>query len=410
MKVLSLVSVLVLLTGSLCHAADWPTWRGPHRDDVSGETGLLKSWPEGGPKKLWTSTEAGIGYSGVAVVDGTLFTMGADGDTEYLIALKADDGTKLWRTPVGPRLDNNWGDGPRGTPAVANGLVVGLGGRGGLVCASAADGSVNWSVELTELGGSVPGWGYTESPLIDAGRVVCTPGGGQGTVAAFDLKSGEKLWQSDGVKVGAHYSSIVPVNHYGRREYIQLTEKKIFGLAADDGQLLWEHDFPGSTAVIPTPIYKNGFVYATAGYGAGCLLLNISPQNQIEPIYENKVMKNHHGGVVLIDGHIYGYSDGPGWMCQQFDSGEMVWNERSALGKGSVTFADGRLYCLSEDGGTCVLAEASPDGWKEHGRFDLEPKSEQRADAGRVWTHPVVANGRLYLRDQEILCCYDISE
>ncbi len=410
MKFLVINAAAVLFTVSTACAADWPGWRGPQRNDISAETGLLTQWPEGGPKKLWTSTEAGIGYSGIAIVDGRLFTMGADDDTEYLIALDATDGSRLWQTAVGPRLGNNWGDGPRGTPAVADGLVVGLGGEGGLVCASTEDGSVQWSVEMTELGGGVPGWGYTESPLIDRGVVVCTPGGDQGTVAAFDLKSGDKLWQSTGVTERAHYSSVIAVSHFGSREFVQLTEQKLFGLAATDGRLLWQHDFPGSTAVIPTPVYDGGFVYATAGYGAGCLLVSVSPDNKVEQIYQNKVMKNHHGGVVLLDGHIYGYSDGPGWMCQNLSSGEMVWNEKSKLGKGSLTYADGRLYCLDEASGTCVLVDATIDGWTEHGRVTIDPKSEQRADAGRIWTHPVVCNGRLYLRDQEIICCYDLTE
>jgi len=409
MKFLFLLSAGLLLANSVSTAGDWPAWRGPARDDISTETGLLSEWPEDGPMKIWTSTDAGIGYSGIAIVDGTLFTMGADDETEYLIALDAKDGSKLWRTPVGPRLGNNWGDGPRGTPAVADGLVVALGGEGGLVCASTEDGSVKWSAEMTELGGGVPGWGYTESPLIDQGRVVCTPGGDQGTVVAFDLKSGDKLWQSTDLTDRAHYSSVIAVSHFGARQYIQLTESKLFGLSADDGHLLWKHDFPGRTAVIPTPIYQRGFVYATAGYGAGCLLVSVGPNNDVEEIYQNKVMKNHHGGVVLIDGHIYGYSDGPGWSCQNFDSGELVWNEKGKLGKGSITFADGRLYCLDEGSGTCVLIDASTDGWNERGRFEIEPKSEQRADSGRIWTHPVICNGRLYLRDQEIICCYDVT-
>ena len=271
------------------------------------------------------------------------------------------------------------------------------------------NGSVKWTAEMKELGGSVPNWGYSESPLVDNGKVLCTPGGSDGTIAAFDLASGKKLWQSGDMTEKAHYSSIIAVNHHGSRQYIQLTMSKVFGISADDGSLLWQEDWPGRTAVIPTPIYADGHVYITSGYGIGCMLLKIGADNSVEKIYDNKVMKNHHGGTILLGDHVYGYSDGPGWICQDLKSGEMVWNEKSKLGKGAVAYADGRLYCLSEKDGTCVLAEPTPEGWKEHGRFQIDPQTEQRSDRGKIWTHPVISNGKLYLRDQEIICCYDIK-
>lgn len=390
-------------------AADWPAWRGPNRDDVSTETGLLKSWPEGGPKKLWTSKDAGLGYSGLATASGVIFTMGADDSSEYVIALNAADGSAKWQTRIGEFLENGWGGGPRSTPTVAGDLVVSIGGRGDVACLSVADGKLVWSASLTELGGSVPNWGYSESPLVDGDRVLCTPGGEQGTVVCFDLKSGSKLWQSDGITERAHYSSIIVVDHYGAKQYIQLTEQKVFGLNAD-GKLQWSADWPGRTAVIPTPIYRDGQVYVTSGYGAGCMLLNIGPNNQVEKLYENKVMKNHHGGVILLGDYLYGHSDGVGRVCQNFLTGEQVWSDDGKNGsKGSVTCADGMLYYLDENTGDCVLSEATPTGWNEVSRFRLSPQSEQRSSRGKVWTHPVISNGRLYLRDQEIICCYDIS-
>ena len=402
--------LLVALTACELRAADWPTWRGMERDGLSKESGLLKQWPEGGPKKIWTSTEAGLGYSSFSVVGDRLYTMGADESQEYIIALDATSGKKLWQTSVGKRLENGWGPGPRGTPTVAGDLIVALGGNGGLYCVSANDGGKKWSVEMSELGGTVPFWGYSESPLVDGEKILCTPGGDNGTIAAFDLNSGDKLWQSSEMTEKAHYSSIVPVDHFGQHQYIQLTQSKVFGLDAD-GKVLWQADWPlGKTAVIPTPIYHDGFVYVTSGYGAGCMLLKVDADNNVEKLYDNKVMKNHHGGTVRVGDHIYGRSDGPGWICQDMLSGEMVWNEKSKLGKGAVAFADGMLYCLDESSGTCVLAEANPSGWVEHGRFTLEPQTEQRSPKGKVWSHPVIANGKLYLRDQEIICCYDVKE
>lgn len=405
-----------ILTFGLCSillcqvsAEDWPTWRGPNRDGVSKESGLLKDWPQDGPKIDWVSEDGGIGYSSLAVVGDRIYTMGADDNTEYVIALDATNGKKIWQAAVGPRLPNGWGDGPRSTPTVAGNLVVAIGGKGGVVCVDAKDGAVKWSAEMTDMGGKVPNWGYSESPLVDTDRVLCTPGGSQGTVACFDLASGEKIWQSSDVTENAHYSSIITVEHFGQHQYIQLTEKKVFGLDAA-GKLLWEADWPlGRTAVIPTPIYKDGHVYVTSGYGAGCMLISVDKDNTVTKLYDNKNMKNHHGGAILVGDHVYGHSDGPGWICQDLKSGEIVWNEKRGLGKGAVAYADGLLYCIDEQSGVCVLAEASPDGWKEHGRFTLEPQTQQRASKGKVWTHPVISNGKLYLRDQEIIICYDIA-
>lgn len=403
------LTALLLLSTMESQSADWPTWRGVDRDGLSADSGLMKDWPETGPAKVWTSSEAGLGYSSFSVVGDRLYTMGADETSDYVIALDAATGKKLWQTPVGDRLQNGWGDGPRSTPTVAGDRVIGLGGRGGLYCLAASDGAVLWSKELTELGGKVPNWGYSESPLVDGDRVLCTPGGGDGTVVALDLKSGDKIWQSSDVTEGAHYASIIAVDHAGQHQYIQLTQNKVFGLDSD-GHLLWQAEWPlGRTAVIPTPIYHNGYVYITSGYGAGCMLLKIDADNNVEKIYDNKVMKNHHGGVILVDGHVYGYSDGVGWACQDLVSGELVWNEKSKLGKGAIAFADGMFFCLDEKDGTCVLVDAVSDGWHEHGRFTLAPQTEQRSPKGKVWSHPVVANGRLYLRDQEIICCYELK-
>jgi len=183
----------------------------------------------------------------------------------------------------------------------------------------------------------------------------------------------------------------------------------VVGIAAKDGKQLWSSDWPGKTAVIPTPIYHDSHVYVTAGYGAGCKLVKIEPGNKATTVYENKVMKNHHGGVILVGDHLYGHSDGSGWVCQDFKTGNEVWSERSKLGKGAIACADGMLYCLDEGSGTVALIEASPKGWSEHGRFKLEPQTKIRSPQGRIWTHPVISNGKLYLRDQDLIYCYDIK-
>jgi len=392
-------------------AGDWPQWRGPNRDDISAESGLLKEWSEGGPAKVWTSDDAGLGYSGIAVADGVIYTMGAEDGTEFAIAISAKDGQAIWKAPVGEFLNNNWGGGPRGTPTVAGDNLVCISGRGNVACLAREDGAVRWSVEMQELGGATPNWGYTESPLVDGDHVICTPGGSKGTLACLSLATGKKIWQSSGITSKAHYSSPIVVNHHGQKQYIQLTVDKVFGVDAQSGDVLWQEAWPGRTAVIPTPIYHDGHVFVTSGYGVGCMLLKIGADNSVQKIYENKVMKNHHGGVLLLDGFVYGHSDSVGIVCMDFKSGDLVWSDnKKNRSKGAVAFADGMLYCLEEGSGDCVLAKATPAGWEEVSRFRLEPQTQQRSDRGKIWTHPVISNGKLYLRDQEILCCYDISQ
>lgn len=406
------VSICAFLLSPLSTtASDWPQWRGPDRTDVSKETGLLKQWPEGGPKQTWLYKEAGLGYAGPSIAGGKLFTMGTRDNEEVLLALDAGTGKELWVTKMGKILENNWGNGPRSTPTVDGANVFALSGGGTLLCVQAADGKVVWTRTMQELGGKTPGWGYTESVLVDGLQVVCTPGGEQGTIAALNKGDGKTLWQSKDIKDKAQYASIVPGTINGEKHYVQLTMESVFGVSAKDGALFWRVAFPGRTAVIPTPIVKDNFVFVTAGYSAGCKLLEIKPGNVANEVYANMIMKNHHGGVVLVGDHLYGYSDGIGWLCMEFKTGKQVWAERNKLGKGAVSCADGMLYCLDEGSGTVVLAEASPaNGWVEHGRFKLDPQTAIRSPSGRIWTHPVISNGKLYLRDQDLIYCYDVKQ
>jgi outer membrane protein assembly factor BamB len=401
--------VCVSAVFQLASAADWPNWRGVDRDDISKETGLLKEWPEAGPKKLWTTDVAGLGYSGYAVVKGVLYTMGLEDGLEYLIAIDAKDGKRKWKLEVGPQLSNNWGDGPRGTPSVVGEFVYAVSGQGNVVCAGVAEGKKVWDADLKKFGGKVPGWGYTESPLVEGNLLIVTPGGKEGTLLALDLKTGAKVWQSTGWEDGAHYSSPIAVTHNGVRQVIQLTSQNVAGVDVKDGKVLWKSAWPGKTAVIPTPIFKDGFVYITSGYGVGCKQIKVGPNHAVEEVWGiNTNMVNHHGGVILVGDALYGYSDKGGWTCQDWKTGEVVWAEKK-LGKGAVHCADGRLYLLDESNGTVALIEATREGWKESGRFKLDPQTTQRKPSGRVWTHPVVSDGKLYLRDQELISCFDVK-
>jgi len=400
---------VTFFASSLSQAADWPHWRGADFDDQSKETGLLKTWPAGGPKKVWLFEDAGLGYSGFAVVGDTLFTMGSRDATEFVIAVDVKTGKEKWSAEAGPLLTNNWGNGPRSTPTVDGGKVYALSGKGHLSCLNAADGKLVWKVTMEELGGKVPGWGYTESVLVDGNLVVCTPGGAQGSLAAFDKITGKKVWQSAEWTDGAQYSSIVPASWNGVRQLIQLTGPNFGAVDAANGKLLWKTPFPGKTAVIPSPIFSDGQVFVAAGYGAGCKMVSIGANNALTDGYSNTDMVNHHGGVLLYQGNLYGFCDGKGWTCMDFKTGTVKWQEKPALKKGAIHLADGQLYLLEEDTGTVVLADASPTGWKEQSRFTLAPQTTQRSKSGKIWTHPVVSGGKLYLRDQELLFCFDVS-
>jgi len=406
---LFLASVLTLLGVSSLSvlALDWPCFRGSHRNDISTESGLLKQWPPSGPKKKWTSEKAGLGYAGYSVVGGVLYTMGLHGDSEDLMAFDANSGELKWSTPVGPIFTNKWGDGPRGTPCVNGDRVYALSAQGHVLCAKIADGKSVWTADLKSFGGKPPGWGYTESILVDENRVLVTPGGAQGTMLALNKDTGEKLWQSTEWTDPAQYGSIVAADIHGRRQFVALTMQHVGGVDAQTGRKLWLSPWTGRTAVIPTPIVHGNEVFIASGYGVGCKQVRVGTSNEAEDVWTNTNMVNHHGGVILVNGYLYGYSDKGGWTCQDWKTGDVKWANKT-LGKGAIHCADGMLYLLEEKEGTVVLIDASSEGWKEHGRFKLDPQTAQRKPDGRIWTHPVVSDGKLFLRDQELLFCFDV--
>jgi outer membrane protein assembly factor BamB len=399
-----------LLTLPLAAANDWPEWRGPNRDGCSPETGLLKAWPAGGPALLWKATGLGLGYATVATAGDRILTMGDKGDSSRVLALNRADGRPLWSAKVGKTGAPGWGNfaGPRGTPTINGDLVFAVGQWGDFVCVDAATGQERWRKRFEkDFGGSRPEWGFSESPLVDGDQVVVTPGGSRGAIVALNKTTGQTLWQSKGFTDPAHYSSLIAVEIGGVRQYIQLTEKSVVGVAAADGRVLWQAPRKGATAVIPTPVYHDGLVYVTSGYGVGCNLFKVTESAgkfTATEEYANKVMANHHGGVVRVGEQIYGYSEGKGWTCQNLRTGKDLWTEKSKLGKGSLFYADGHLYLRSEAGkGTVALIEASPSGYTETGRFDQPNRTDKNS-----WTHPVISDGKLYLRDQDVLLCYDV--
>lgn len=362
LKALSLI--IVLGTGLAARADDWPQYRSMDRSGVCRETKLLPSWPKEGPRLLWTCREAGIGFSPPAVVGDHLYSMGDIDKTDFVYALDTRTGKKIWATPLGPHRLADWGDGPCSTPTVDGSKLYCLTTQGGLSCLDRAKGTMLWSVDLKkELQGKVLHDGrFTESVLIDGDKLICTPGGKLGTFAALDKGTGKVLWRSKDLTADATSSSVIAVEVDGLRQYVGLTSKGVAGVAADDGRLLWQSDLPAAWIMVATPLFFEGSVYVTTAYGVGCGLIKLKRmENKIttEVLYRNKVMKNHHSGVILVDGYVYGYSDPVGWTCQEFATGKEVWQQRGLFEKGSIIWADGRFYCYGEDTGTVALMKGT---------------------------------------------------
>ena len=293
------------------------------------------------------------------------------------------------------------------TPTVEGDLLVAVGQWGEMACLDPARGKELWRKDyIKDFGGKRPQWGVAESPLIDGDKVVITPGGMEGAIVALNKKTGAVIWRSKGFTDSPHYSSLIVAQIGGVRQYIQLTAESVVGVAAADGKVLWRAPRKGRVAVIPTPIYSDGYVYVTSAYGIGCNLFKITEAGgkfTAEQVYANKVLGNKHGGVIKVGDCVYGHADDKGWTCQDFKTGAAKW-QYNQLGKGSLIYADGRFYLRAEDKGTVVLIEASPAGYKEHGRFEQPDRSDKKA-----WPYPVIAHGRLYLRDMDTLLCYDIK-
>ena len=405
-----LVAAVTLIIPTAAFAqAEWPQWRGPKRDGLSPDTGLLKQWPAGGPSLAWKATGMGVGYSSVSVMADRVYTLGDTTDACTLIALNAADGKLLWRSRVGPPVGHNKYPGPRSSPATDGNLIIALGQQGDFVCFNVTDGKERWRKHLEkDFGGRMmSGWRWSESPLLDGDKVLCTPGGPKGSVIALKKATGEILWQSTDLTDKATYSSLVPVEIGGTHQYLVLTEVSVAGIASENGELLWRVDrkIEKATAIVATPIYNDGHVFVTSSYRFGtCNGYKIAAEGgrfKADQVYSGTQLKNHHGGVVVVGDHVYGTND-QSLICLDLKTGKEVWTERS-VGKGSIAYADGHLVVRSERG-PVALVEATPTGYKEKGRFNQPDRSRENS-----WAHPVVIGGKLFLRDQDVLLCYDLK-
>ncbi len=399
---------------------DWPQWQGPQRTAICKETGLLQSWPEGGPKILWQVENLGKGYSTPSIAAGRILIMGHAEDEDYVFCLKEKDGSLLWKQSLGSLKGRGRVGrmGARCTPTVDGDRLYALGVFGDLACLNVADGKILWKKDLREdFKGRRGGWGYAESPLIDGEKVLVTPGGSEATIVALDKMSGSLIWKcpiEEGYSAG--YSSIIVAEVDGLRQYIQFlgrgrgdnaSKGAVVGVRAKDGKFLWSFSDAGNrTANITTPVFQKNQVFATSAYGTGGALAELKRDGEntsAKVVYFTKDFQNHHGGMILLGDHLYGNNRGE-LVCLHFQTGKVAWKSRKP-GKGAILYADQRLYYRDERNGNVYLIGATPEEYKQHGVLEQPNRSGDRA-----WAHPVIANGRLYIADQSVLICYDVKK
>ncbi len=402
------VFVLLLLLSVVKAGAqtggEWPQWRGASRDGLSQETGLLKEWPTDGPPLAWKAAGAGRGYSSLAISKGRIYTMGLKNEREHVIAFDVATGKQVWATPHGGAFRNDRGDGPRGTPTVDGDRLYALGGNGDLSALDTKTGRVVWTMNiLQKFGGENIIWGISESPLVVGEKLLVNAGGPGASVVALNKKDGSLIWKSQSDKAG--YSSAIPIQIAGKTQVVFFTDLRGLGLDLETGKFLWEYRHASNNINnVATPIARGNRVFITSDYGNGGGLVEIKADAKgvtATEVYFTKDMRNHHSSSVLIGDHLYGFSSNI-LTAMRFDTGEVAWRDRS-VGKGSLVYADGHLYCLSENG-VVGLVEATPTGYREKGRFRIEQ------DSLPTWSHPVVAGGRLYLRDQDTIYAYDVKQ
>ncbi len=396
----------------------WPQWGGPNRDHRSLATGLLQEWPEGGPPVAWKFSNAGVGYSSFAVVDGRLYTLGTIAGQNFVLCLDAATGQERWRQRIGSAMpedsyNQGWLGGPRSTPTVSGQRILVIDDGGRLACLDKETGRPQWQVSLVDdLGGKIPTWGYSASPLVDGNRVVVVPGQ-KNFLVALDIETGQPVLTSSGFSERAHYVSVMKHVVDGQAMYVTAASAGLVGFSAETGEALWTNGSSGNgTATIPTPILKDNYVYHTSDYGTGCVLVEIGVEGgrvTATEIYKSKNMQNHHGGVLLHDNHIFGLKRGGGWVCHDLMTGELRWNHRlPGDGGASVAYADNRFYVFGESTGTCYLVEPSTEQWLERGKLDLPDQSSLERKRGKIWAHPVIAEGKLFLRDLDLIYAFDI--
>ncbi len=401
---------------------DWMQWRGPNRDGHAAPQSLLKEWPANGPKLSWSVSIAGMGYSSVSVEGDRLYTLGKRDKENVLLCLNAKSGTEIWASVIGRGAksmdyDTGWGDGPRSSATLDSDFVYALSDIGDLRCCRKTDGESVWTVNLvSDFGGTIPKWGYSESVLIDGDRLIVTPGG-KNFLVGLNKKTGAKIWSSE-FSAGAQYVSVVKHTFDGVPVYLTACEQGLVGIHCETGRLLFQNERTGNgTAVISTALVSGNLIYHSSAYKAGNVAVKVSVANgslSAEQVYHEskESMENHHGGYVLHDGAVIGFTNALRgvWMAQDLATGKVLWSKK--IGKtrsGSILLADGLAYCYDDQEGICTLANVSRTGFKEVGQLKIPKQTDSDRKQGAIWTHPVIAGQKLYIRDQEKIFAYDLA-
>ena len=395
-----LLVALVGFSPSPGEAADWPHWRGPTRDGVSPDASVLDTWPEAGPTVLWR-VPLGEGFSSVSVSQGQLFTMFAAGDDEFVVSLRAADGSEVWRLRADTNFTESTGNGPRSTPTVDGDRVYAVSAKGKLYALDKTDGHQLWTIDLTErFGSTIPSWGYAASPLIEGDLLLLPVGGAEGSsIAALDKQNGKTIWTtySDGLS----YSSPIPVTFNGVRQILFLTEKNLVSVAPADGQIYWTYPWT-DTINITTPILiPDDRIYISAAYDKGAAMLAMRMAQDtvgVEELWQSRGMKNWINSSILYEDHLYGF-DNSIFKCIAVESGAEKWKTRG-FKRGSLVLAGDHLVVLGE-GGELALVEATPLEYREQALVQILE--------GKCWTSPTLVDGRLYLRNEEELLCLDLQ-
>lgn len=388
---------------------EWHSFHGPDRTNKSLETGLLKVWPTEGPKLAWTVSGLGEGYSSVTIADGYLYTAGMADKQTYVFAYDLN-GKQVWKKANGQAWETTMSHartytGSRSTPTYDDGIVYHLSDMGRLAAFNYKTGQEIWAHELRELfDAKIPEYGYSESILIDGDRLYCNPAGKKAFMICLNKKSGKLIWVNTEIPGTVGFSSPIIADSGGYRQVINMTSNCLYGVDTKTGKLLWSMAYENSRSNNCTDaIFQDGYVFTSSGYGKGSILIKLTASGKEiipETVWQTDLMDNHHGGVILNDGYFYGAGDrNRGWYCLDFMTGKQIWK---SSGKGSLTYADGLLYCLDERG-TMTLVSATPEKYNEMSTFKVPSGGK-----GMHWAHPVVCGGRLYIRHTDKLFAYNI--
>jgi len=401
-KKITIIASIVLWTCSVAGAVDWPQFRGPTRDGLSPETGLMKKWPDGGPKELWSVGDLGKGYASVAVVDGIIYTTGMIGSKGILFAFDLD-GKPVWQVNYGDEWTGS-NPGTRTTPTIDGDRLYLMSGLGRIACHNAKTGKPIWrSDTLDKFKGKNIRWGIAESVLIDGEKAICTPGGGDATVVALDKMTGKTVWTTKGLSERSAYCSPAVINRGPNRIILTMVQQSIVGIDMKDGGVLWRHPNKVSYDISAvTPAYLNGMMYVTNGYRHGGHMFELSADGTSSSRkWSEKSLDVHHGGVVLVDGHIHGASNRGNWTCIELATGKVKFTDK-LVGKGAVIYVDGMLYGYGERG-SVGLIRINPTGYQMVGSFKITKGTKEH------WGHPAISDGRLYIRHGDTLMCFDIK-